>query len=393
MNRTKPIIWHGCYDGSWNGLITPESFSHPAKYSRDLIDRIFRYMLAEGMLERLDTVVDPFGGIGGGGIVAAGLGLRWIGVELEQAFVDLGRQNFELHRQTWETFDDPLPVLVQGDSRQLRAALSDVLADGVVCSPPYAEVIVNPPKDGASFGNQVRRNGIASSKGVEPIRYGTTPGQLGAMKAGSFDSIVSSPPYAGNAKSDYRVTDENGLDRDERRGYRQGNGCFRGSETYGGTEGQLGEMPTGQVDSVVTSRNLATTAETNASARLVPLPQETIENSDQPETFWTAARAIIEECHHILKPGGWAVFVCKDFVRNKARVPFCEDWCKLLDSCGFQVERRVHAMLVKETTHTDLFGDEQTKRKERKSFFRRLAEKKGSPRIDYEEVIFARKCQ
>jgi hypothetical protein len=48
-------------------------------------------------------------------------------------------------------------------------------------------------------------------------------------------------------------------------------------------------------------------------------------------------------------------------------------------------------MLVKESSHTCLFGHEHVTRKERKSFFRRLAEKKGSPRIDWEEVIVVRK--
>lgn len=40
----------------------------------------------------------------------------------------------------------------------------------------------------------------------------------------------------------------------------------------------------------------------------------------------------------------------------------------------------------------DMFsGQAVTKRTERKSFFRRLAESKGSPRIDYEEVIWVQK--
>jgi len=34
-----------------------------------------------------------------------------------------------------------------------------------------------------------------------------------------------------------------------------------------------------------------------------------------------------------------------------------------------------------------LFGHKIVKRKERKSFFRRLAESKGSPRIDHETVL------
>ncbi len=110
------------------------------------------------------------------------------------------------------------------------------------------------------------------------------------------------------------------------------------------------------------------------------------------ETFWHAARDIVSECYAILRPGGVSAWVVKDFVRNKARVPFCDDWCKLLEACGFVVTHRAHAMLVKETSHPDLFGGaDHVERTERKSFFRRLAEKKGSPKIDFEEVVFARK--
>ena len=39
----------------------------------------------------------------------------------------------------------------------------------------------------------------------------------------------------------------------------------------------------------------------------------------------------------------------------------------------------------------DIFGGARARLKERKSFFRRLAEKKGSPRIDHEDIIIMRK--
>jgi hypothetical protein len=114
---------------------------------------------------------------------------------------------------------------------------------------------------------------------------------------------------------------------------------------------------------------------------------------EQGETFWSAARDIVAECYAILKPGGWSAWVVKDFIRDKQRVPFCDDWCRLLEACGFEVTNRVHAMLTVEDRHPSLFGDEDiVKTKERKSFFRRIYEKKYPENsIDFEEVIFARK--
>lgn len=115
------------------------------------------------------------------------------------------------------------------------------------------------------------------------------------------------------------------------------------------------------------------------------------QNDTNKETFWSAARDIIRECHTILKPGGIAVWVTKDYIKASKRVPFSADWARLCEACGFRVIRWAHAMLVKETRHGDLFDGESIKVTERKSFFRRLAEKRGSPKLDWEDVIFVQK--
>lgn len=468
--------------------------------ARGLCERIFDYAIEMGWIAPgQSVVVDPFGGIGSTAIVGASRGVKVLCCELEQKFVDLAKRNFELHRRTWEACGDPLPVIVQGDSRRLCEVLGPHLADLVVSSPPFQDDLAKVSKRGigsAEYGNgtmtkeirltwasldheafgaylKEQRNAAGLSKaevdrrigtntaysfyegrkgskdqwripmpstyrkikdvlqlddrfdsvlldtkiveyerramkmGHTEADYGATEGQLGAMPAGSVaavigsppfideraksgrsdypfeanrkgyapgitneygnstgqlsampsgsvDNIVSSPPYEGNVKSDYRVKDGNGLDRDERRGYRQGKGCFRGSETYGQSEGQLG-----------------------------------VETS---ETFWSAARSIVVQCHDILRPGGIAVFVCKDFIRKGERVPFSADWQKLCIACGFTPVEWIKASLIKETKHPSLFGDEDIiTRTERKGFFRRLAEKKGSPKIDEEDIIIVRK--
>ena len=109
-------------------------------------------------------------------------------------------------------------------------------------------------------------------------------------------------------------------------------------------------------------------------------------------TFWEAAAIIVAECHAILKPNGVAVWVTKDFIRRGRRVPFTDDWIRLCEAAGFVLERRVRASLVKEQRGGHLFDTEYVKRTERKSFFRRLAEAKGSPPIDWEDVTFFRRA-
>ena len=88
--------------------------------------------------------------------------------------------------------------------------------------------------------------------------------------------------------------------------------------------------------------------------------------------------------------GGMAIWVVKAFVRKGRIVDFPGDWRRLCESQGFVTVCEHHAMLVKETKHNGLF-EEITETKERKSFFRRLAEKKGSPKIDYEVVLCSEK--
>jgi DNA modification methylase len=170
---------------------------------------------------------------------------------------------------------------------------------------------------------------------------------LAQLRPGSVDSVVSSPPYEGNR------FDGGEESLKKKQGFSLG---YTADGGYGdNTDGQLG--------------------------------------NSIGETFWHAARLIVQQCHAILKPGGIAAWVTKDFVRNKARVPFSADWLKLCESCGFELVEWIHASLVKDLgKHADLYGDVHHKTVERKSFFRRLAEKKGSPRIDHEDVIFVRKA-
>jgi hypothetical protein len=68
-------------------------------------------------------------------------------------------------------------------------------------------------------------------------------------------------------------------------------------------------------------------------------------------------------------------------------VPFSQDWARLCQACGFRLVEWIRASLVKRTAEASLFGGEIVETTERKSFFRRLAEKKGSPAIDAEDVL------
>lgn len=402
--KPKPVeptftTWAGCYDDSWKGFIVDEAFAHPAKYARRLVGRIFDYLFAREFITHGDLCADPFGGIGTGGIIAASRGVRWVGCELEEKFVALAKRNFELHRRVWESAGDPFPVIVQGDSRKLRSVLA--AADVMVSSPPFQG---STNGTDAEFMERMEAEQNPGPRKIgrrtAPEDYGQSPGQLGSMTPGTVDAVLSSPPYAEcieskNGPSGLHVGKES-----------MGRSLHAMNDAgYGRTDGQLGAMPAGDVAAVVSSPPWENQEPIHAQGSKFRIPHDStglstsceygqsdgqIGNSTG-ETFWAAARDIVAECHAILRPGGVAVWVVKGFVRNKKLVDFPHDWQRLCEACGFVLVEEIHASLVKESRNADLFGGVKVDRTERKSFFRRLCEKKGSPPIDWETVLVMRK--
>ena len=378
-----------------------------AKFSYSLTERMFGHAIEQGWLKKGQVVVDPFGGVGCGGIVAAYADIQWISCELEQKFVDLARENFELHRRKWEGLGCPQPVIIQGDSREMCTVLG--AADCVVSSPPFLGsqegASVAGPSSGMWKGYEKGLKAGNGSKTYESSQraYGQTPGQLGGMKPGQLaDAIVSSPPYAeslqpGGDGIDWSKIKEGGTNRtDARKAIGEG---------YGSNRRNLGNLKPGAVDAVVSSppyegnpnageskKGFKYTGKHNYTGKRCSINRYDTDKvksnlgNQQGPTFWQAAKEIVQQCHQILKPGGHAIWVVKAFVRKGKRVDFPGDWRRLCESVGFVTVCTHHAMLVKETIDNGLFGEIAVK-KERKSFFRHLAESKGSPAIDFEVIL------
>jgi hypothetical protein len=433
--------WNGCYDDSWKGFIAEAAFAHPAKVARGLAARIYAHALRHGWIRPGFTVVDPFGGIGGTALYAAINGVRWFGVELEPKFHALAEENFDLWAREWRA--DPAfvrPVMRLGDSRRLCEVLG-AGADAVVSSPPFSTPDCQPASVRQPGGRQGVRSAYKKAGSDAEDSYGTTAGQLGAMKEGdidaAIDAIISSPPYietnVGNndAENELRriqqkLADGVPLGREITRCAAKGKLSPHeqsASAGYGETAGQLGSLREGDVNAIVSSSPYEAT-------NVVDLPRrakdgaaggigKNFREGNRPrgaarkeggkhgesygetagqmgqtegETFWTAAAVIVSQCYRILRPGGVAIWVAKDYVKRGAIVPFCENWRRLCEHAGFVTLCQHRAMLVKDLgDELNLFGPKTRKIKERKSFFRRLAEKRGSPPIDWEMVVCMQK--
>ena len=339
--------WTGCYPSNWKGVIVPDAMAHPAKFSSKLIRRIYEHLFLNNWVEAGDSIVDPFGGVALGAFNALEMGLHWTGVELEPKFVELGEHNIS----HWNLKYKAMPhwsgqaQLLQGDSRRLLDVVNG--ADAAVSSPPFRQSDGGTPEpkpggeiDDALYARHAAGNGSAEG-------YGASDGQLANMKEGDFDGVVSSPPFEQNG-SNSGHTGERNFKYTGKYNY-TGNRCSVDRYTLPNSDGQLGET-TG-------------------------------------DDFWMAARQIVEQVYMALKPGGHAVWVCKDFVRNKERVPFSDQWRQLCEAVGFVTLHEHHAMLVRSKgTSMTLDGETVKHETSSKSFFRRLAENKGSPKIDWEVV-------
>jgi hypothetical protein len=305
-------------------------------------------------------------------------------------------------------------------------------------SPPYAEMDLQYKKNGLKVdGKEKYERPYMEGQGEE--NYGSAPGQLGAMKATGFDAAISSPPFL-QSEGGAHVPSHYAEDPTFMKRHAAGN---KSSNAYGESDGQLSSMKDGGFDAAVSSppyaelgsgkgrpvssnyegygerssehgreinpAQLGAMEANNFDASISSPPydetrvgkesgQEHCGNGDQygetdgqlggADDFWLAARAIVEQVYQALEPGGHAVWVVKDYVKTKKIVPFCDQWRQLCEAVGFVTEHEHHAMLVhhKGTQHT-LDGGQVERKTESKSFFRRLAEKKGSPRIDWETIF------
>jgi len=408
--------WENCYDSSWNGLIVPEAFSHPAKFSRSLISRIYQHAKDEGWIKSGDCCLDPFGGVALGGLDAIQHGLNWKGVELEQKFVDLGKQNIEL----WQHQLRGLPNLgtariVQGDSRYLKDVIEK--ADLVVSSPPWGEGATgglikfknsdeyaqkmsefakkNPRSHGGSKEAYLRKMEKDSQN-----TYGHTPGNLANMKEGDIDLVVSSPPYAECIKSGGDGIDWSKIKGEEGKPNRSlGRGAI--ADGYGDNSNNLGSMKEGSIDICISSPpyeegighgGKMTEIDKKKALYIANSERYSSDKSNlgniSGDTFWSVSKTILQQCYELLKPSGHAIFVTKRYIKGGKIIEFSNNWLVLCGSVGFKLVCRHQAMLVKRHGKQRMIGGEVKELStERKSFFRRLAESKGSPRIDWEDIL------
>lgn len=249
-------VWQECYKDSWKGIIAEAAYVHPAKFSKELIFRIIQHAMEEGFIQAGDTIFDPFGGVALGGLPSGLKGVRWVGLELEQRFVDLGHVNITLwnkkygHLPQWVA-----PICLQGDSRHLIQVLREQCTC-VVASPPYAESL-NTDNNGIDRSKSKVPGGTRESRGAfQATAYSASPDNLGNLPPGSLDAAIASPPYAAslhnNESPDADAVRVRGKAILHSGPATSGNPKYNlGNQGYGTAPGQLSALPPGSLDAAL----------------------------------------------------------------------------------------------------------------------------------------------
>ena len=279
-----------------------------------------------------ETILDPMAG-SGTMMLACGLGRNCILVELEDKFCKMMRDNWEEVRMRPQLGCSMGECqIIQGDARQLEG----LLVDKIVTSPPYAE---------AQSGGGIAKKGYQGSKhsptdlvgkrSYMPENIGDSENQIGNLPYGQIDSIVTSPPYEAS------VSDN------------------KESPLAGGNEKKYGRWKDGSarrisytqnepVDSIITSppyegSNTTGRPDTYNGSHG---PYSQVQLSDyrqskdnignlKSDSYLSAMLQVYQSCHHILRPQGLMILVTKNFIRNKQVIRLDTDTIKLCEQVGF----------------------------------------------------------
>ncbi|MBA7671909.1 hypothetical protein ES703_80078 [subsurface metagenome] len=371
-------------------LFSPDSFAHPAKMDAQLL-----LWITERYTKPGETILDPMAG-SGTTMLACMLSRNVVLVELEDKFCKMCQDNWELVRMRPQLgVEMGNCQIIQGDARNLEGLLADSIVtsppysdspaggglnvkpprpgtddqsgrspgspsqagagkyDKVITSPPYAEAsqfkdldwinreqprlhrpqvdkIVTSPPYSETEATQ-RLPDIPTSKGgqteYEPQSLETN---IGNLPYGEIDSIITSPPYEGSLESGSRHTKGGIADRDKKL-------------TQTGTYADLSHQEKRRqrlIDQGHDPKDFLGGKARNAQIDWEYSGSDENIGNLKSNSYLEAMLQVYRQCYKVLKPGGLAIIVTKNFIREKKVVRLDLDTIKLCEKSGFSFIER-----------------------------------------------------
>ena len=253
--------------------------------------------------------------------------------------------------------------------RHVEMALATAATGGygaAVTSPPYTDSISS--NKGTFDPEKFVKPGGPHSQANIPSRYSKSHGQIGNLRdpRNDIDGVLTSPPYGDTDTNEFAIANQ-GLRFDQltpeqleerNKAFSSGRHGYRSKASLAKrTEGQIGCLP---------------------------------DRGEQGETYLAAMLAVYRELHAVLKPGGIVCLVTKNPVKAGAIRRLDADTIRLMEAAGFTLIERKMAMLTEDLGEQGrLDGGADKIRRERKSFFKRLFERKRPDlAVDHEDVMF-----
>ncbi|MCR6693135.1 MAG: hypothetical protein MRT15_12135 [archaeon YNP-LCB-003-016] len=263
------------------------------------------------MLVRRNGKVVWCGNTGILGVIAALHGRNAIQVELERRFYDWmekARENVE-----------KLPTLsrkgwivnICGDARKLSELLSQTQPSTIITSPPY--LTDNVKRNSEEFWRRVhelgKRWGSKPPAGTEEKQM-KSESNIGNLPLGKIDVVLTSPPFTNTATENPNVVEL------QKKGWVKGGDMAKFLPSNLSKE-NIGNLPFGNIETVI--KGLMT--------------------RDGKPTYLSEMFKVYLECFKVLKPNGLMIVVVKPFIRGKKPIDLPYHTYILLSHCGFVLEK------------------------------------------------------
>jgi predicted RNA methylase len=335
--------------------------SHPAKANTKLLEFLILKYTKEG-----DTILDPLAGSGSTGVVAALHGRDAILVDIEPKYYEFMVKAKEKVERAQTLSRKGRITCILGDARELSRLLQEI--DVCITSPPYGDVNL-------SGGDVERRVERLVRAGYDPRdyvhgraantvlrHYGEGSENIGNLPLGPVDAIITSPPYTNTA-----CDDPEGV-------VKYGKGGAFSKEKLGGpayTDGNISNLPVRPEDVKVVEQ---VGSDEDRGESVLRLYRRLVAWAGRP-TYLSEMLLVYREMWKVLRPGGRAIVIVKPFSKERRVVDLPYYTYLLMARVGFALEALYKLRL------------------EQESFWKILYYRKNPdvPRIIHEYVLVCRK--